>query len=213
MDRHRSKYFTASIALLTAALLVASCSSASVTTKSFDPQTTPSKTSTNLTSMESEDGIRKYRFETPLFEEYDQAKEPYIELKKGVKVAKFAADSTTIEADLVANYARYDKKKKIWEARGNVIAHSYKEDRTLYTEQLFWDEGRKKIYTDKPAKMVDAGKIHYGTGFESDEKFEVWQFNRARGQIEIQDKKDSTAQSNPPTTNTPTSTPAPTPGT
>lgn len=177
------------------AMLVLSCDEVVPPATISDPETTPTQISYNHKILESQDGIRKYRFTTPLLEKFDEAKEPYIEFKKGIKIETFTADSMQIESDLVADYARFNETKQLWEGRGNVIARNLKEDKILYTEQLFWDQASKKIYTNKPARVIDRGNTHRGIGFEADEKFEEWQFNRARGQIEVENQSsaDSTA--------------------
>lgn len=176
------------------AVLVLSCGKTAPLPAISDPETTPTQISHNHKLLESKDGKRTYRFETPLLEKYDEAKEPYIEFKQGVKIETFSDDSTTVESDLVADYAHYNVTKKLWEGRGNVVARNLKEDKILYTEQLFWDEAQEKIYTDKPAKVIDRGNTHFGFGFEANQEFTEWQFNRARGRVEVENKKDSTAQ-------------------
>lgn len=194
MDKTKHQNFKTSIALIVA-MLVLSCDKAVPPAAISDPETTPTQISYNHLIMESQDGVRKYRFETPLLEKYDEAKEPFIEFRQGIKIQTFSAtDSLSIESDLVADYAHFNEAKQLWEGRGNVIARNLKEDKILYTEQLFWDQAQKKIYTDKPARVIDRGNTHRGIGFEADEKFEVWQFNRARGQIEVDNQPtDSTA--------------------
>lgn len=193
MNNKLGKKSKTSIALITVAMLVLSCDKAVPLPAIADPETTPTQISHNHIIMESQDGMRKYRFETPLLEKYGEAKEPFMEFRKGVKIQTYGEDSTTIASDLVADYAIYNEKTQIWEGRGNVVARNIKDDKVLNTEQLFWDQAKKIIYTSKAAKVVDRGNVHNGIGFEADEEFKTWQFNRARGKIEVENRKDSTA--------------------
>lgn len=153
-----------------------------------DPETTPTQVSHNHRIINSLDGYRQYRMETPLLERYELAKEPFMEFREGIKIETF--DSLLkVESDLVADYAHLNEVTDLWEARGNVIAHNYKGEkggRTLYTERLYWDQKKKKIYSDTTAKVIDGGSVHVGSNFEADESFETWSFHNTTGKIEVE---------------------------
>lgn len=179
------------ITLSTVILMLSSCGDAPVASTIVDPETTPTMISHNHRIIESKDGKRSYRFETPLLERFEQAREPYMEFRKGVKIETFA-DSITIESDVVADYAIFNETTQIWQAKGNVVARNLKDDKQLFTEELFWNRKLKKIYTDKLAKVIDGENTHIGNGFEADEDFKSWTFRKGRGQIEFETAKDST---------------------
>lgn len=152
-----------------------------------DPETTPTQVSHNHRIINSIDGNRQYRMETPLLERYELATEPFMEFREGIKIETF--DSLLhVESDLVADYARLNEVTDLWEARGNVVAHNYtgeKGGRTLFTERLYWDQKKKRIYSDTTAKVIDGGSVHVGTNFEADESFETWSFHNTTGKIEV----------------------------
>ncbi|WP_298063052.1 LPS export ABC transporter periplasmic protein LptC [uncultured Rikenella sp.] len=152
-----------------------------------DPETTPTQVSHNHRMINSVDGYRQYRMETPLLERYELATEPFMEFREGIKIETF--DSLLrVESDLVADYARLNEVTDLWEARGNVVAHNYTGERggrTLYTERLYWDQKKKKIYSDTTAKVIDGGSVHVGSNFEADESFETWSFHNTSGKIEV----------------------------
>ncbi len=152
-----------------------------------DPETTPTQVSHNHRIINSVDGYRQYRMETPLLERYELATEPFMEFREGIKIETF--DSLLrVESDLVADYARLNEVTDLWEARGNVVAHNYTGERggrTLYTERLYWDQKKKKIYSDTTAKVIDGGSVHVGSNFEADESFETWSFHNTSGKIEV----------------------------
>lgn len=186
-----------SIALLFfgGAVLLFSCSDVVVDTV-VDPETVPTQISYNHKILSSKDGKRQYRFETPLLERYELAKEPFMEFREGIKIETFS-DSVGggVESELTANYAHFNEVSEIWEARGNVIAHNIKGEKWLYTEILFWDQKKKIIYTHERAKVIDGQSSHYGKGFEADESFDSWSFNNTQGQIEVQTEPvDSAAE-------------------
>lgn len=146
-----------------------------------DPESTPTMVSRNLTSVESQNGVRKYRFETPLVEEYGEASEPFREFREGIKLESFAEDSVTVELDIIADYAHHNMEQGLWRAEGNVVARNLTEDRTLYTEQLFWDEKRKIIYSNVFTRVFDKEDVHVGTNFEADQDFTWFTLSTPRG--------------------------------
>lgn len=152
-----------------------------------DPETTPTQVSHNHRIINSVDGHCQYRMETPLLERYELAEEPFMEFRRGIKVETFDS-ALRVESDLVADYARLNEVTDLWEARGNVVAHNYKGEkggRTLYTERLYWDQKKKKIYSDTTARVVDGNSVHVGSNFEADESFETWSFHNTSGKIEV----------------------------
>lgn len=174
-----------------------------------DPETTPTQISYNHRSINSVDGNRRYRMETPLLERYELAAEPFMEFREGIKIETF--DSLLrVESDLVADYARLNEVTDLWEARGNVVAHNYTGERggrTLYTERLYWDQKKKKIYSDTTARVIDGGSVHVGSNFEADESFETWSFHNTSGKIEV----DAAALRDTAGTAAPAAGPAPLP--
>ncbi|MFR7680711.1 MAG: hypothetical protein ACLU18_13125 [Bacteroides thetaiotaomicron] len=78
---------------------------------------------------------------------------------------------------LTANYAIYYENRKLWEAKGNVVVVK-SDGKNLYTQQLFWNQQTKKIYSNVDSKIVqnDGRDVFIGEGFESDEEFKDWRF-------------------------------------
>jgi hypothetical protein len=80
----------------------------------------------------------------------------------------------------------------------NVVATGA-QGRTLYTEQLFWDEKTGRVYSNVESTVVQGEDIFVGEGFESDEKFEFWTFRNFTGRlwVDVPEKEgggsDSTA--------------------
>ncbi len=171
--------------------LFVGCANSEAEPRIKDPNSEPTQISYNLTSIESKNGNRTYRMQTPLMERYELADEPFTEFTKGIKVETFNDTTFVVESDLIADYAHYYENKQVWEARGNVVAHNYSGDKTLYTEQLFWNEKEDKIYSDKMVRVKDGRDSHIGTGFESDGGFNRYTFRNSRGIKEF--KQDTTS--------------------
>ncbi len=153
----------------------------------------------HLSIVDSQNGRRSYHFTTPLMEGYSQAREPYREFRRGVKITTYKDDSlATVDAVLTANYAIYYEKRELWEAKGDVVVEK-SDGKTLYTQQLYWNARTKKIYSNVDSKIVQSGgtDVFIGEGFESDEEFKDWRFRRMKGRMEV-DVASTDTDSNTP---------------
>lgn len=168
------------------AILLFSCDGGGKTDTAAQDEATMTMLGENLVVVETENGRKSYRFTTPLMEEYGLAKEPYREFRKGVNIVTYKDDSlSSVDATLRANYAIYYTNRELWEARGNVVAETA-EERTLYTEQLFWNAKTKRIYSNVDTKIVQRDGVFYGEGFESDDALRDWRFRRTTGRMEVE---------------------------
>ncbi len=151
--------------------------------------------SENLTIRMSENGHKSYIFNTPLLEGYTLGRDPYREFRKGIEITTFQDDSlSTKNTHLVANYAIYYEKRKLWEARGDVVVTKEGGNRRLYTQQLFWNSVTKRIYSNVDTKLVtwwynEKGELVVediiGEGFESDEDMNEPRFRRWQARMYI----------------------------
>ena len=169
--------------LLGSAVLLYSCDDDSGAAAAVNEETLMTEQSENLSVIMSENGRRSYFFKTPLLEGYTLAHDPYREFRKGIDITTYQDDSmSTVNANLVANYAIYYENRKLWEAKGDVVV--IKADGTeLYTQQLFWNSMTKRIYSNVDTKIVKGTDVFFGEGFESDEELKQWKFRRMTGRM------------------------------
>ena len=166
--------------------------------------------SDSLTIIQSAEGRREFVFKTPLMERYELAREPYMEFRRGIEITTYKKDSTGMEeSHLVADYAIFFEKRELWEAKGNVVARNA-DGQILYTQQLFWNQATKRVYSNVDSKVVQGQDEFIGEGFESDDKFEKWSFRKFTGKLTVDPtvteepdsvavQKDSTARAETPT--------------
>jgi hypothetical protein len=143
--------------------------------------------SDSLFAVESKNGLKSYRFKTPKRISYDLAREPYELFPQGVFVERFRDSTEEVESTLRADYAIHHKRGKsssLWEALGNVVATG-EDGRTLYTEQLFWNAGTERIYSNVDCKVVQADGAYIGDGFESDQALKHWTFRNTVSRVAI----------------------------
>ena len=185
------------------AILLSSCEEPQAEVDPAADEALMTEYSENLTIVESENGKRSYRFSTPLVEGYSQAREPYREFRKGIRMVTYQDDSlASVDVVLTANYAIYYEHLKLWEAKGNVVVEKF-DGKKLYTQQLFWNATTKKVYSNVDTRVVQEGRSDIiGAGFESDEEFKDWRFRYMRGKTEVdmtpREPADSTQQADRP---------------
>jgi LPS export ABC transporter protein LptC len=142
--------------------------------------------SENMSITMSENGRKSYHFETPLIEGYGTAHDPYREFRKGVKITIFDEDTGAESATLTANYAIFYEDRKLWEAKGDVVATN-SDGRQLFTSQLFWNQATHKVYSNVDSKIVDGDEVHHCEGFESDEQMKDWTYRKLKGVTYVND--------------------------
>jgi len=183
-------YKTASSMMLLAVLLSAfSCMSnkPEEIKALIDDQKVPSLEIEDYISSILDSGRVKYRLETPLMKVYDKLEKPYREFPQGGHIITY--DSLDIiKSEIKCKYAINHYKAKMWDLRTNVEAVN--EDGVVFnTEQLYWNEGDEKIYTDKFVKIITKDKIITGYGMEATQNFKVYEIKKVSAQINIKDQE------------------------
>ena len=186
MALFRRRYLSVALAVAAGAILLCSCREEAPEADPAADEALMTEYSENLTIIESENGKRSYRFTTPLVEGYSQAREPYREFRKGIRMVTYQDDSlASVDVVLTANYAIYYENLKLWEAKGNVVVEKF-DGKKLYTQQLFWNATTKKVYSNVDTRVVQEGRSDIiGAGFESDEEFKEWRFRYMKGKTEV----------------------------
>jgi len=110
--------------------------------------------------------------------------ENYLEMPQGVSVV-FYDSLMNVTATLRADFAINFLDREIFEARTNVVVVNEKNE-TLNTEQLFWDQTRGIIYTEKFVQVTSQDEVLHGEGFEADERFTRWTIGKPRGTFRVQ---------------------------
>ena len=193
MGKRTARYLRVALSAAGSAILLFSCGERQGEGASGSGETMMTEYSENLSVVMSQNGRRSYHFVTPLLEGYSQAREPYREFRKGVKITTYQNDSLSeVDAVLTANYAIYYVNRELWEAKGNVVVEK-SDGKTLYTQQLFWNSRTKKIYSNVDSKIVqnNGRDVFIGEGFESDEEFKDWRFRRMKGRMEVEMKQSA----------------------
>jgi LPS export ABC transporter protein LptC len=135
----------------------------------------------------SDSGKIKLLLRAPVLNSFE-GNDPYAEMPEGLKVF-FYDDNMNITSYLTAKYAISYERKKIMEAKKDVVIVNEKRER-LNTEHIIWDQNERKIVSKKFVKITTPDKILFGDGLESDETFTDWVIMRPSGQIYLENEDE-----------------------
>jgi LPS export ABC transporter protein LptC len=110
------------------------------------------------------------------------------EFPKGIHL-EFYDEAGKLESTLRANHAYYFKKENQWRGRGKVEVKNIAKDEQLNTEELFWNPGTKKIFTDKFVTIRQQEDVVYGTGLEAEQDMSDWEILDVQADFAISDEQ------------------------
>jgi LPS export ABC transporter protein LptC len=128
----------------------------------------------------TDSGLVKVRLTAPIMNHYTyNVKEHYTEMPKGLFV-EFFNERKEVKTTLKANYGiRYEDTKRTEVKYKVVVVNTNGE--ILNTEQLFWDEATRKIYTKEFVKITTKKEVLTGNGLEANEDFTEWEIQNPVG--------------------------------
>lgn len=176
-------------------LFTASCNgdNKEVVVVAFDPETTYTLRTTDYTTQFSDSGITRYRAIAKEFLKFDKAKEPFSYFPEGIYVEKFDTLFHS-EASIKADTAYYFDKKGLWHLIGNVEVESLQGER-FDTSELFWDQKKEKVYSEKYIRIQQEEQIITGVGFESNQNMTRYKIFNSQGEFPVEDTPQSPTDS------------------
>jgi LPS export ABC transporter protein LptC len=136
-----------------------------------------------VTFIYSENGKTKAKLYTKEFVGNENAKPPYIDFKKGVRMELFD-ENLKIENIVTAKTARYYNKDGNVIAKDSVVARNTKGEK-LQSEELIWNRKLEKFYTEKFVRITTKDQIVWGEGLEANQDFSHVIIKNQRGSIPV----------------------------
>lgn len=121
----------------------------------------------NIHLKYTDSGRVKAVLKSPIMYDYSNKEFAYNEFPNGVHLELLEDGKKNI---VVADYGIVYNKTSIIDLQGNVKITTHEND-TLFAEQLYFDEGKEWLFTNKPVKFRTGSDITYGNGFDSDKGF------------------------------------------
>lgn len=147
---------------------------------------------TDWSTLVSDSGITRYKIEAAKFYIFDEEPEPYWYFPEKVHVEKF--DSLfRVEASIDADTAYRYTKKQLVRAVGNVVIESLNGER-FETSELYWDQQKEEIYSDKFIKITKGDFVNTGIGFRSNQTLTQYQIFQSGAEIPIKESSADTTK-------------------
>lgn len=167
---------------------MAGCGNDELTINAIPHQFTgPVMSAKNIDVVFSDSGKVQAKVYSVLMNRY-AGNDPYMEFPRGFRVT-ILDSALNPENIITANYGKRKELLRFMEARGNVVVRNEVKQQQLNTEQLFWDENRRIIYTSSPVKITTLNKVVFGKGLRANESFTDYTILHVYGQMMV--KKDS----------------------
>lgn len=155
----------------------------------YDPEKSYTMKATQVNTLISDSGITRYRIEAAEWIVFGKAKEPYWYFPEGIYVEKFDTLFHS-EASIKADTAYYFDKKGLWHLIGNVEVESLQGEQ-FDTSELFWDQKKEKVYSDKYIRIQQKEQIITGVGFESNQNMTRYKIFNTQGEFPVEDTPKS----------------------
>ncbi len=180
-----------------ALMLVAGCSEEKEHTAPaiLDRDSVAMMTSYGVNTLISDSGVIKYRIVAEEWEMNEKRNPSRWIFNKGLFLEQF--DPTLhVQSYIQCDTAYYYDVQRIWELRGRVRILS-KNGLRFRSEELFWDERKHEIYSNKFSHLITTDRELQGSSFRSDEKMTKYHVYSSKGSfakddIDNSDKKKST---------------------
>lgn len=174
--------------LLTLLAITVSCSNDIETVKALtEEQNYPDQSGYNIESTYTDSGRLQGKITAPEVQKYSRKEDPYTEFPKGLKVMFYDSLGRPY-AYIQARYAIFYESKQLWEARHEVITENPQKGEKLETEQMFWDQKSRRIYSDKFTRLTNADGDFIGEGgFEALQDLSRWKLKGSSGTVNVRD--------------------------
>ncbi len=182
------KYLVISIVMTMFITMLFSCRNDLKTIASLNTNDTlPELVVWDVTMYRSDSGVVKAKMISKVVQNFG-GKDPYVLFPEGLFII-FYDDQMNEESTLTADYGKNYTSRKLFVAQKNVVVKNLHKNEQLNTEELNWDQRKKTIYSNVNVKITTPSEILYGTGLQSDERFNRYVITNPKGEVEVEDEK------------------------
>ncbi|MDR2474485.1 MAG: LPS export ABC transporter periplasmic protein LptC [Bacteroidales bacterium] len=161
-----------------------------------DPKKLPQIATYGITTLISDSGIVRYRINTDEWLMYPNDGQPYWYFPKGAYVEQL---DSTAKAQLYVkcDTAYFYEIKQLWWLIGNVHIEMLDGQKKYDLDDLFWDQRKGKIYSDKSARTEQNGIVMYGVGFDMEQSMKKGVIRRIKGTFPLDETPSDTLRMKP----------------
>jgi LPS export ABC transporter protein LptC len=145
---HKKSFFTA---LLAGCFAICACENNEKDIPNFSNKRWMQEEVKNIEAYLSQNGLLKGKLTAPLM--YRQmADSPYFEFPNKLHV-DFYNEKTQKESQVDALYGKYKENERLIFLKDSVVVMNIAKGDTLRCQELWWDQNKQEIYTNKPARI------------------------------------------------------------
>lgn len=176
----------AGIAALLIIAMLPSCKNDVQTVLSLDVvDTLPEMTARDVEIIYSERARVQIKLVSPYLVN-ETKEEPLLIFPEGFTVY-FYDSVMNLQSTITADYGISYEKKKLMEARHNVVVENLKKGEKLNTEELFWDRNKQQIYSSKFVRLTTGEQVVTGDGLTSKDPFDEIFITNPKGLLEFKE--------------------------
>lgn len=178
----------AGISILSGVTILPSCKNDVQTVLSLDVvDTLPALTARDIEIYYSEKAKVQIKLVSPYLVNKTGEEEDLLLFPEGFTVF-FYDSAMTLQTTITADYGISYEKKKLMEARHNVVVENKQKAERLNTEELFWDRNKAMIYSNQFVKLTTGENVVTGDGLTSKEPFDELNIHHVQGLLELKDE-------------------------
>lgn len=166
-----------------------------------DGDNSPTMTTLDVETFISDSGYTRYHITTPTWMMFEDASEPFWRFPDGLDMQQYDLELKP-DASMVCDSAIYFSRKRLWRLDGHVVMVNTMRD-TFLSQQLFWDQAKRKVYTDSFIHIVRSDRTIEGYGFDSNENMTAYTINRPTAIIPV-NRRTAVTTASPDTTSSTT---------
>lgn len=136
-----------------------------------------------VTFIYSQDGEIKMRIYANDFVRNTSARRPYVDMNNGLRM-EFMDSTGKVSDVLTADSSRYYEAQRdfiVWDSVHIVSAKGEE----LHTDELVWNEGAQRFFTEKDVRITTPNEILYGTGMEANRDFTWYRILNPKGSVSV----------------------------
>lgn len=136
----------------------------------------PINEGTDILLVNSDSAVHRSEIEAPKQLEF---KNGDLHFPEGISI-KFYTKEGLLETTMRADRGFYSREQNLYRGEGNVQIENLIKDQKLQTEEIFWNQAEKRIFTEKFVTVQEKQTLFNGTGMEADDSFSNYQLKNIR---------------------------------
>lgn len=144
--------------------------------KSMQVYEGPVNSAQNIHILHSDSAVLRSEIRAPKQLEFANGD---LEFPEGIDIQFFNLQGQ-LETTMRADKGYFLRDQNLYKGEGNVQVKNLSKDQRLQTEELFWNQAERKIYTEKFVTIQERQTLFNGTGMEADDSFSTYKLKKVR---------------------------------